>query len=375
MEKYRRLSLVLLGVILLWSVVYAGSACAEIGLGGKIESSIIGTVDSEGELTTSWMEHLNLKFLLPDYGDTSANLEIDLYYQPQGPLGAPVFMGDVSKLYVKQRFENFQLKVGRQPISWSFGSLINPVDYAVSANTLNLAQSQEPSENAILAYVPINWNSNVTLVAAYPEGASGVKLAGRARTNLYGFDLTMNYLRKPVVELGIVKFPVQHRVAFTGKGDVGPVAVYGAAGYQFVDEVTDGKPVYLIGLDYSYPLGYGSKILAQVEYLRDEIGAIQMIPIYGEDPVYGEDLLLGMLGYEIDEFSGVSLMIVVNPEDKSLLLAPGYKNQIGSNLDLTIQGGLFIGEEGTQFGPGPQELVPGSEIPRGMIQVGVSYPF
>ena len=73
------------------------------------------------------------------------------------------------KLYLKNRFDNFHLTVGRQPISWSFGSLLNPVDYTLGAVALD-EESSSKYTDAVLVYVPINWNSGVDIVGLLSLG-------------------------------------------------------------------------------------------------------------------------------------------------------------------------------------------------------------
>ncbi|AZR72179.1 hypothetical protein BBF96_01465 [Anoxybacter fermentans] len=352
-------SLTVVTIILFWILVCVSSVWAEIGLGGKVEINVISTVDSYGEITVDWQEHLNMNFFLPRFGNTSAKFEMDLYYEPQSQNNKVYW--DVKKLYIKHRFEKLYLTLGRQPISWSFGSLVNPIDFTSESDLMGMIP--EKSENAVLGYIPFDWKSNLTVVAAFPESGDGLKWGLKGRTEYKGFDLTYNYVweAEQVYEV----WPEQ-RIGVTGKGDLGQVGVYGAVGYYFKNDLAQGQPVYLIGADYSFDLDYGSKVVAQLEYIRDETGKIQ-------PPGMGFDLLIGLLSYEIDEFASAGLITVINPKDKSLVLMPNYSNLIGEGLDFTLRGAVFIGDTASQFGP--KKLGIGYEIPRGIIQMGFSYSF
>ncbi len=357
-NKFIFLGLVAIIAVFLGIGIIAGPVCAKVGFGGKIETNFIGTVNPDGEFMTAFQEHLNLELLLPRMYETSAAFELDVYYVPQNGLEGSHLSTNITKLYIKQRFEKMHLTVGRQPISWSFGSFINPFNFTVGNDLMSLGEI-EISENAISGYFTLAKMSNITVIAAFPEKSTDAKFGIRGRTGLKGFDLSASYVAEPEKDYTHWIQPSIQRFALTGKGDLGPVSVYGTAGCYFENNFNDGEMVYLIGVDYSFEVFYGSKIVAQLEYLRDETYTIQ--------PETKPDLLLGMLSYEIDEFAGVNLMTVFNPHDSSLVLVPKYYNLIGSGMDFSVSGGLFVGDEGTQFGT--QELV------SGMIQIGFGYQF
>lgn len=351
-------------IYVLAGLVFSETVKAEVRIGGKIETNLIGTLNGDNEFTSALQEHLQLKLMIPPFRNTTAKFELNLYYQPQGVEGLPNLTGDLSKLYIKQRFEKYHLTIGRQPISWSFGSLLNPVDFGPGQGILNNLLP-EKSENAILGYFPLGVTSSLTAVCAFPELNTNPKLGFRGRTDFYGYDLTVNYVRSPEQQGGIL--PRSEQIGFTAKGDLGPLGVYTALGYHYGEAGFDqGWPVFLTGLDYSFHLDYGGKILTQLEYLHDQARENQLIP---EE----SDLVIGLIGYEYDEFTSLGLTVALNPQDQSWLLVPAYKNMLSSGLDFSIRGALFLGEANTEFAP--REIEGEVIIPRGMLQIGFSYPF
>ena len=373
--KIKKVSGLLLITICCLLVLLSGMVKAEINLGGKIESTFTGSVDSTGKLTTTLAEQVKLELLLPTVGDTSTKCEVQIKYEPQGLDGKPVLTPAINRLYIKQRFSHFHLTLGRQPISWDFGSLINPVDFAQGQNPLDLTGSSAgASANAVSVYIPLTTMSNLTTVLAYPEFGTGPKLALRARGELLGFDLALSYVKEPTLAIPAqlplnvaanaalinVQLPGSQRLGLTGKGDLGPFTLYGAMGYNVTDGIKPGKMVYLIGTDYSFTLPNESKLMAQVEYLHDEARSMLLAR---------PDLVLGTMGYEVDEFQSVSLVAGYLPQDRIGLLGPLYKNQIGKGLDLTMTCMLFLGDVdslGNVFQ---------TKIPRGMLQTGIGYTF
>ena len=374
-------------IALLGLTIYTGTAFADVRIGGKLETKIVGTLDTDDEFNSYIEEHLNLELILPDYGDTSGKMEFDIYHQPNRlslgsdsqPTQIPI-SANISKMYIKQKFEHFNLTVGRQPISWSFGSILNPVDYSLSTEMTGM-NIKNKSADGMEFYIPIDWKSGVTAVATYPLNKEGLKWGVRGRTTLMGYDMTMNYVSQPSQELPedyfnfddeIVKddsrvIEGEKQLSFTTKGDLGPMGIYSAVGYSYRNRLDAGNPIFLIGGDYSFQVDYDSKLMVQLEYLRDEADKIQ-------NEIYGQNLVLGSLSYEVDQFSSIGLMGAYNPEDESGVLAPNYTTIIGSGLDFNLTGTIFVGEEDSQFGP---KEIPqlGLELPKSRLEAGFSYTF
>ncbi len=84
---------------------------------------------TKGNISGYLQESLDLELFLPSFDDTQAKFEIYLYNNPLS--GGFDYL--IKKLYLKHKFEKLHLTVGRQPISWSFGSMLNPVDFSLGA--------------------------------------------------------------------------------------------------------------------------------------------------------------------------------------------------------------------------------------------------
>lgn len=375
--KYR-LGFMVFAIVLLWSAVYAGSAFAEIDLGGRLDMNFVTQISHEGDVQFNWLQHLNLGLILPTEQNLSGRVEFDLYSQWKTPLMSSPFTVQLSKLYLKQRFDQFHLTVGRQPITWSFGSLLNPLDYSVAQVTGYALDLDGAAKNydGVIGYIPLGQVSDLTIAVSFPAQANNPKMAARARTQVGRFEIGFNCIRDVEVVQnldgeGQPLPPVDHaslRLGATAKGDLGPVGVYGAAGYVPNQNDSVGQFFGMIGFDTSIPVVGDSKVVAQMEYMYDQTGLMQ-----GAE--YGAHLLAGTLSYEIDEFAGVSVAGLVNPTDHSFIFAPMYQNQIGDGLELTVTGAYFGGGADTQFGP--RIWLPDGSIliPRSMVQLGLGYTF
>jgi len=369
MKKYFNITILFIIIFLLVLIPVS----AKIDIGGEVNTSLVGILDNQGNISGYLQESLDLELFLPSFDDTQAKFEIYLYNHPLS--GGFDYL--LKKLYLKHKFEKFHLTVGRQPISWSFGSMLNPVDFSLGAMVMD-EETGSKYQNAIEAYYPINWNSSITAIAAFPNGFENMKWGLRGRTMLEGYDLTLNYVREPEENSAETMIPVSQRIGISAKGDLGPFGIYGALGYYFKDN-DDGDLAYLIGGDYSYFFEAGNKIYFQLEYLsmKQENLSSVLGPFFSGNITNNLDnhvgLLLGLANYEINEFSQVSLMAISSLNDGSMIIMPGYHNQLNNNLSFNLNMAIYSGKEGTLFGSTVSEVA--QQMPKGMIEVGLSYSF
>jgi hypothetical protein len=368
-KKYFNITILFIIVFLLVSIPVS----AKIDIGGEVNTSLVGILDNKGNISGYPQGSLDLELFLPALNNTQAKFEIYLYNHPLS--GGFDYL--IKKLYLKHKFEKFQLTVGRQPISWSFGSMLNPVDFSLGAMAMD-EETGAKYQDAIEGYIPLNWNTSISVVAAFPENSQDIKWGLRGRTLIEGYDLTLNYVQEPEVNIGEIIIPASRRLGFTGKGDLGPLGVYAALGYYFkADE--NGDFLYQIGSDYSYFFEAGNKVYLQLEYLSMKQKNLPSVlgPFFSGNITNSLDnqvgLLLGLVNYEINEFSQVSLMAISSLNDGSMIIMPGYHNQLNNNLSFDLNLAIYSGKEGTLFGSTVSEGA--QQMPKGMIEVGLSYSF
>jgi len=368
-KKYFNITILFIIFFLLGSITIS----AKIDIGGEVNASLVGILDNQGNISAYLQESLDLELFLPTLNNTQAKLEIYLFNNPIS--GGFDYL--IKKLYLKHKFEKLHLTLGRQPISWSFGSMLNPVDFSLGAMVMD-EETGAKYQDAIEAYIPLNWNSSVSLVAAFPEASQDIKWGLRGRTMIEGYDLTLNYVREPEIDSMGTIIPASQRIGFTAKGDLGPIGVYGALGYYFKDN-DGGDLAYLIGGDYSIFFEAGNKVYFQLEYLsikEDNLSSI-LGPFFAGNVTNNLNenigLILGMANYGIDEFSQVNLMVISSLNDESIIIIPGYRNQLSNNLSFNLSTAIYFGKEDTLFGSNVSEGA--QQKPKGMISIGLTYSF
>lgn len=302
----------------------------------------------DGNYRSKITDLLNIDIFLPEV----AKSEIQFSFTVTDPLLDLLEDRDAAyftrKLYFRRSFDDFKLTVGRQPVSWSFGSLLNPVDYT-PGSLVGETESSGKYTDALELYVPLNWNSGLSFLVSYPGGYSTdfnkMKIGVRGRFGIEGYDLTLNYVQEPY-SYRYPFFP-RERVGLTIKGDLKDLGIYAAFSHYF-DEIFASSNSFLLGIDYSYNLNYYSKLTMQLEYLG--LGNKNLSPILGPFAFMNGkgdrlDLLSANLTYPVDDFSSISLMTMINLDGSSLLLSPVYQNTITSDIDLNLSGQFVFGEE------------------------------
>jgi len=175
--------------ILVLTFAMAQSAIA-VGFGGELDTVIQVRGDTDGIQGTELSNSADLELLFPGLGGDSGAFELHLAH-------AGDYVGAaVRKLYARTHVGGFDVTAGRQPVSWGFGSLLNPMDHTLGTVVMD---EDDPGrfQDAVEVHYPVNWNSAVSLVASWPADAQHVKYGGRVRFGILGYDLTVAYVREP----------------------------------------------------------------------------------------------------------------------------------------------------------------------------------
>jgi len=320
-------------------------------IGGKASLiSNLSYVDSD--LDNSLRSELELEWFLPyDFPFDIQNRVVISFSE----VGDEKFDLWFKKLYLKENLGPFNASIGRQPISWSYGAVINPVDYSLGAENLE-EETKAKFVDGLELYYPINWGSGLTFVASNLEDQKEHKWALRGRTTFRGYDLTASYVNTPLEAAADLE-----RYGLTFKGDLGPAGIYGAYGLWRDEEID--YSIYQLGTDYSYNFLVGSRLYLQAEYLRLEglegdLSAFDLFNLEASTSAVGKsstqknnlDFINTSLSYEIDEFSSLGIMTVSFIDDGSTLFIPNYSYLFSSNLLLELRGSIAAGSEDEVLG-------------------------
>ncbi|MCK4524478.1 hypothetical protein KAU15_06090, partial [candidate division WOR-3 bacterium] len=300
--------------IILFLIIFS-SPIFSIDMGGGVEILTTGYIDDNDDFDYDITESADFEIFLPKLLNHDLRCEFVVYKPIQGLSTNHQTSLFFRKLYIKFKLPLFNLTLGRQPISWSYGSIFNTVDYSLGATALN-EESNDKYTDAANIYIPVNWNSGLSLIASFPDGFTTnidkAKLGARARMGFFGYDITVNYVRETYnAGTGIASFPIfsdliRQRMGFTFKGDVWDIGLYGAFGYYFNHNISNTYS-YLLGADYSFFINSNTKIIIQIEYIGIDLNNIDSYMIESFLNLYDNNKLLnivtGNISIPIDDFS------------------------------------------------------------------------
>ena len=318
------------------SHIIAGIA-SEISLGGELNSSLTAFNTEEAGFSLLPEASLDLELFVPSWKDNEIKCAVHFFTDvTEGQAG--YFW---KKLYWKHKFKKLHLTIGKQPISWSFGSLLNPVDFELGAAALEQEYNLK-FQNALEIYYPLNWNTNISLVVSRPGNTRDWKAGLRGRTLIKDFDITVHYILEQISP-GEVD---DYRLGITAKGDAGPFGVYSSIGYYSTEKANS----FLAGLDYSFFFPAGNQLYLQVEYLNIPRAVLPSITgseifVSEEEPENNNSdnitLLAGNATYKIDEFSSTGISVLYSYSNGQILFLPSYSNKLNTNDSVQIQGGIM----------------------------------
>lgn len=350
-------------ILIIFLLSFFSEASAGV-IAGKLESTALGSLNEEDEISVSFWNSARLEFILPRGDRVSSRFELDVF--ESGGV-SDIF---IRSLYLRRRADNYHLTLGIQPVSWSFGSMINPADYTPGAEVGDTERRGKFISGAEL-YIPTGWNSGISLVASAIENSSRIKSGLRMRGGIRGFDLSAGIINEPENEGNSTR----NRAVFSIKGDIGPLGIYTAGGAIWMrDEYPDADSALMLGGDMSFNVFDIYRLMVQGEFMSAPSGYINELTGASLDTEEKrEELAAASVSFAVDDFTTIGLSGFYFLNADSLILSPYLNTELGGNLLLNIRGGYMSGTNIALFG---QTLFEGELSPvEGLLQVTLSYAF
>ncbi len=357
-----------------------------IDIGGELNLNAGLNYSAEGDLSSSFGGRAELEFYLP--GDAGVEPRIVM----QGTLrddGNANF--NFKYLYLRRRIESGHLTLGRQPVPWSYGAVINPYDYGFGIEGL-AGETLSPGFDGARYFQSLRAGKSLQAVINWPEFTTDIDklgFGGRIRLPGQGYDLSFNLASHEISYLAISNGePVLiedrlTRAGVTYSGDVNELGVYGAAGYYHLNDSSLDDWVIQLGFDYSWLTGEFAdrKVMLQGEYLRFIQNDLDMTSLLGLAmagqtfefdggmPANGmaggeifsaSDLFVLNISIGLDSFTNIGLALLGETENRNILAAPYYVSDLGGGLELRLDGNIGLDSD--------------NEIKTG-ISVGMTYYF
>lgn len=365
--------------ILTFILIIACTAAYAGNTGGAAEVLTTATLNEDNSIETELLESIDLELFIPRLWGHDIKFETMIYKPVQAFMPNENISVFMKKLYLRLRFKYINITMGRQPVSWSFGSMLNPVDYSLGSVALN-EENNSKYTDAVEAYIPINWNSGISGIVSFPYGIAAdidsVKYGARIRMGFKGYDLTLNYVHEADVTdttgsaLPLNTIIPMQRAGATVKGDIGDLGVYGSFGYYFDSGVKSMS--YLAGADYSIDYDYNKKIILQAELMGlylDFLNPLIRGAVLKMDSAHTWfNTVTASMNVPIDDFSSFTLFSIVDVNDWSVIIAPVYQVTLPLKINMELSSYIFAGRAGTLFAPS-------TDMPRGTAMLRLTYKF
>ena len=359
-------TLLALAIIFLLIAGFNSKQAQAVDIGGELNLNAGLNYQADGDLTTGFSGSTELELYLP----ATAGIEPRLVIQ-----GSLRDTGDADfnfkYLYLRRRFDNGHLTLGRQPVSWSYGAVINPYDYGFSIEGL-AGETLTPGFDGARYFHSLGGGRSLQAVINWPDYNSELDQLGfgsRLRLPGQGYDLSLNLASH---DISLFQDRLI-RAGMTYSGDIGELGAYGAAGYYRLNDSEIDDWVIQLGLDYSWQTGEFAdrQIMVQGEYLRFIQNDLNMTALlglalsnqsFGEQMPGGElpgddmpangiaggeiftarDLFILNISTNLDSFTNIGLALLAETENNNLMAAPYYISDLGGGLELRIDGSIGL---------------------------------
>ena len=356
-------------ILLVFSFTVRPSAAVEIG--GEINLDYYLN-DVTDDINTIWQGEAELEFYLPSGSNLTPRFVL------QTGVAAGQTYTEVKYLYLRRSLEKGRLTLGRQPISWAYGSVINPFDYGFTVEGL-ASEDITPGVDGVRYSHSLGEGRRLEAALDYPDDLTaylsstgtpeGVVLDNlgvglRLRLPAPGYDLSFNAVtRETTALMGEQRLS---RGGVTFKTDIGDYGVYGAAGYyNLSSEDFDDLDDYVLQLGFDTSVFAGEfsqrRILIQGEYIRflkedlhpgvlaaftDQFGGEADAEGRGiQELLSASDLLIFNINYERDMFSSLGLSVMTETEKGTAALLPYYIDDLGGGFEYRVQGNILRDSE------------------------------
>lgn len=282
-----------------------------------------------------------------------------------------LLVSGIDRAWADYYLGDWQVTVGRQRIAWGATMVWNPTDIFNPSSPIDFDNEEKPGSDGVRIQRYLGTNSKLEFAVSSTdlEDEDAMTFAGRIVLNAWDFD--WNFLMGSKEGNTILGGGYE--------GDILGGGFRGEALYTFVNNDPVGNlgnssavspdptmaPVvsselsknYLrLAVDGDYTFKNSLYLHAGVRY--NELGATedagsltnQFKSFENQWLSPGRWSLFGQVGSNATPLMRLDLMIIINPLDGSYYIGPSGTYSLITNLDLTLTGLVFEGEDGSEFG-------------------------
>ncbi|MGM0420001.1 MAG: hypothetical protein ACQEQG_03300 [Bacillota bacterium] len=333
-----------LGLIIFLAILVVSGPAEAVDIGGEINVNAGLIYPSTGDISTSISAEAELELYLPTSETLEPRLVVQGGIRNQGQTDF-----SFKYLYLRSRLNSSHLTLGRQPVSWSYGAIINPLDFGFGIEGL-ADRSITPGIDGARYYHSLGSGRSFQAVISWPDLTgefTDLGYGARLRLPGQGYDFSLN-----AVSQEIAGGRRLHRAGMTYSGDLGPIGVYGTAGYYNLHESSLDDWIIQLGMDYSWFLGEFDqrRVNIQGEYFRFIKGDMNLGYVLGlagggapgtQFMLAGQDLFIANLSTSLDSFTNIGLALLKESSGWNVVAVPYYTSDLGGGLEFRLEGSLY----------------------------------
>jgi hypothetical protein len=316
---------------------------------------------SHYEIRLIYGDSQGLKSKVGEIGEFSNNLT-NLFgltgLKPERLLNLDWEIEDSKTLYAEHGFDRLlfsyhlpfaDLTIGRQAFSWGTGIIWNPTDLFAPFSPTEIDTEEKTGTDIINLEIPIGSLTGLNAIYAPLETFEDSSIAGRFKTNIYTYDLS--------IMMG--KFHEEMVYGLDFSGYIGGAGFRGEGTYTQLEEEEDFLR-FILGADYSFPRNF----YLSLEYYYNGFGTTnenrylslflsdEFLKRISRGEIYNlaRDYLGAFFSYPIFPLLTLRGTIIFNLDDQSIFLSPALEYSILTGLDFMIGANIFKGKDGSEYG-------------------------
>lgn len=242
---------------------------------------------------------------------------------------------------------NWQIRMGRQRINWGINLVWNPNDIFNTFSYFEFDYEERPGTDAVKVQYYTGATSSAQLVYKIGRSADETAIAVMYRFSQFNYDFQFlsGWAGKDFV--------------FGGgwAGDIKGGGFRGEFSYFVPLQNNNGSiEVFVASVSGDYTLGNSiylhSGILFNSNGVLGPAGGRTFFDTNLNAKILSAGMfnLFGQISYPFTPLLSGNLSSMINPSDGSSFLGPSLSYSLGNNLELMINGQLFLGKIGTEYG-------------------------
>lgn len=261
----------------------------------------------------------------------------------------------LDNMFLEFHHKLFDLTLGKQQISPGVGYAWNPTDI------FNLKDIMDPTyENtgisAVTLTIPLATRLTLTGILQPKESWDKSVQYYQLKGGIGRFDLSLLYSRSRLTQNKLLGTAVQTHdlYGFNLEGELLGIGIRTELATHRLDYDENLRCEYILGADYTFK----NSLYLLTEYYHNDLGSKAgqtnfddyLVYYSGERKSINQNYLFNLAMYPLTDLLDLSAFGIINLDDKSIVIAPQLMYRIFQNVEISLLGSWFAGDQTDEFG-------------------------